>query len=100
MNNLKRKLKNFGPLEFLVASSLIYVTIMLLWTGSTRSAVIQKANDIKINHKAVVEFINNEVNECSSNENGKTSWGENCNSSWNSSNIVKYILDNIKLNNH
>ena len=99
MNNLKRKLKNFGPLEFLVASSLIYVTIMLLWTGSTRSAVIQKANDIKINHKAVVEFINNEVNECSSNENGKTSWGENCNSSWNSSNIVKYILDNIKLNN-
>jgi hypothetical protein len=99
MNNLKRKLKNFGPLEFLVASSLIYVTIMLLWTGSTRSAVIQKANDIKINHKAVVEFINNEVNECSSNENGKTSWGENCNSSWNSSNIVKYIIDNIKLNN-
>ena len=99
MNNLKRKLKNFGPLEFLVASSLIYVTIMLLWTGSTRSAVIQKANDIKINHKAVVEFINNEVNVCSSNENGKTSWGENCNSSWNSSNIVKYILDNIKLNN-
>ena len=99
MNNLKRKLKNFGPLEFLVASSLIYVTIMLLWTGSTRSAVIQKANDIKINHKTVVEFINNEVNECSSNENGKTSWGENCNSSWNSSNIVKYILDNIKLNN-
>ena len=99
MNNLKRKLKNFGPLEFLVASSLIYVTIMLLWTGSTRSAVIQKANDIKINHKAVVEFINNEVNECSSNENGKTSWGENCNSSWNSSNIVRYILDNIKLNN-
>jgi hypothetical protein len=99
MINVKRKLKNFGPLEFLVASSLIYVTIMLLWTGSTRSAVIQKANDIKINHKAVVEFINNEVNECSSNENGKTSWGENCNSSWNSSNIVKYILDNIKLNN-
>ena len=99
MINVKRKLKNFGPLEFLVASSLIYVTIMLLWTGSTRSAVIQKANDIKINHKAVVEFINNEVNECSSNENGKTSWGENCNSSWNSSNIVRYILDNIKLNN-
>ena len=99
MINLSRKLKNFGPLEFLVISSLAYVIIMLIWTASTRSAVVQKANDIKLNHKTVVEFINNEVNECSSNENGKTSWGENCNSSWTSSNIVRYILDNFKLNN-
>ena len=99
MINFSRKLKNFGPLEFLVISSLAYVVIMLIWTASTRSAVVQKANDIKFNHKTVVEFINNEVNECSSNENGKTSWGENCNSSWTSSNIVRYILDNFKLNN-
>ena len=99
MMNLSRKLKNFGPLELLVISSLAYVIIMLIWTASTRSAVVQKANDIKFNHKTVVEFINNEVNECSSNENGKTAWGENCNSAWTSSNIVKYILDNFKLNN-
>ena len=99
MINFSRKLKNFGPLEFLVISSLVYVIIMLIWTASTRSAVVQKANDIKFNHKTVVEFINNEVNKCSSNENGKTSWGENCNSSWTSSNIVRYILDNFKLNN-
>ena len=99
MIDFNRKFKNFGPLEFLVISSLAYVIIMLIWTASTRSAVVQKANDIKINHKTVVEFINNEVNECSSNENGKTSWGENCNSTWTSSNIVKYILDNYKLNN-
>ena len=99
MIDLSRKLKNFGPLEFLVISSLAYVIIMLIWTASTRSAVVQKANDIKFNHKTVVEFINNEVNECSSNENGKTAWGENCDSTWTSSNIVKYILDNFKLNN-
>ena len=99
MIDFNRKFKNFGPLEFLVISSLVYVIIMLIWTGSTRTAVVQKANDIKFNHKTVVEFINNEVNECSSNENGKTAWGENCNSAWNSSNIVKYILDNFKLNN-
>ena len=99
MINFNRKLKNFGPLEILVLSSLAYVIIMLIWTASTRSAVVQKANDIKLNHKTVVEFINNEVNECSSNENGKTSWGENCNSTWTSSNIVRYILDNFKLNN-
>ena len=99
MIDLNRKLKNFGPLELLVISSLTYVIIMLIWTASTRSAVVQKANDIKFNHKTVVEFINNEVNECSSNENGKTAWGENCNSAWTSSNIVKYILDNFKLNN-
>ena len=99
MIDLNRRLKNFGPLEFLVIISLTYVVIMLFWTASTRSAVVQKANDIKLNHKTVVEFINNEVNECSSNENGKTAWGENCNSAWTSSNIVKYILDNFKLNN-
>ena len=99
MIDIKRKLKNFGPLEFLVLSSLTYVVIMLIWTASTRSSVLQKANDIKYNHKTIVEFINNEVNKCSSNENGLTSWGENCNSTWNSSNIVKYILDNFKLNN-
>ena len=99
MIDLSRKLKNFGPLELLVISSLAYVIIMLIWTASTRSAVVQKANDIKINHKTVAEFTDNEVNECSSNENGKTAWGENCNSAWTSSNIVKYILDNFKLNN-
>ena len=99
MIEIKRKLKNFGPLEALVLSSLTYVAIMLIWTASTRSAVVQKANDIKANHKLVVEFINNQVNECSTNENGKTSWGDNCNSTWISSKIVKYILDNIKLNN-
>tara|TARA_B100000963_G_scaffold319482_1_gene301381 strand:- start:674 stop:1183 length:510 start_codon:yes stop_codon:yes gene_type:complete len=99
MINIQRKFKNFGPLEFLVISSLVYVVIMLIWTGTTRSAVIQKANDIKLNHKAVVEFINNEVNKCSTNENIETSWGENCNSSWTSSIMVEYILDNFKLNN-
>ena len=99
MIDFNRKFKNFGPLEFLVISSLAYVIIMLIWTASTRSAVVQKANDIKINHKTVVEFINNEVNECSSNEDGKTAWGENCNSAWTSSYIVKYILDNFKLKN-
>ena len=99
MINLKRKLKNFGPLEFLVLSSLFYVVTMLIWTATTRSDVLQKASDIKSNHKMVVELINNEVNKCSSNSDGKTSWGENCNTSWNSSKIVNYIINNFKLNN-
>ena len=99
MINIKRKLKNFGPLEFLVLSSLFYVVTMLIWTATTRSEVLQKASDIKSNHKMVVELINNEVNKCSSNSDGKTSWGENCNTSWNSSKIVNYIINNFKLNN-
>ena len=99
MIGIKRKLKNFGPLEFLVISSLFYVITMLIWTASTRASVLQKANDIKSNHKMIVEFVNDEINKCSSEEKGITSWGENCNSSWNSSEIVKYILDNFKLSN-
>ena len=99
MIDITRKLRNFGPLEFLVLSSLFYVVAMLIWTASTRASVLQKANDIKSNHKMIVEFINDEINECSSEKNGLTSWGENCNSKWSSSKIVKYILDNFKLNN-
>ena len=99
MIDIKRKLKNFGPLEALVISSITYVFIMLLWTASTRSEVLQKANDIKSNHKSVVDFINDEVNSCSSNEEGLTSWGEKCNSDWNSDKIVNYVLSNINLKN-
>ena len=95
----KRKLKNFGPLEILVIGSFFYVCSTLMWTALTRSEVIQKASDIKSNHKTVVEFINEEVNKCSSNVDGSTSWGENCSSVWTSDKIVKYILDNFKLNN-
>ena len=96
MIEFRKKLKNFGPLEALVLSSLAYVVIMLIWTASTRSAVVQKANDIKANHKVVVEFINNQVNKCSLNEKDTTSWGDDCNSAWVSSKIVEHILNNIK----
>ena len=96
---INRKLKNFGPLEVLVLSSITYVVVMLLWTASTRSEVLQKSNDIKSNHKSVVDFINNEVNSCSSNEESLTSWGEKCNSIWTSDKIVNYVISNIELKN-
>jgi len=99
MINISRKLKNFGPLEVLVLSSVAYVVVMLLWTASTRSDVLQKSNDIKTNHKSVVDFINDEVNSCSSNKEGITSWGEKCNSAWTSEKIVSYLLSNIDLKN-
>ena len=99
MIDFSRKFKNFGPLEALVVASITYVVVMLLWTASTRSEVLQKANDIKSNHKSVIDFINNEVNSCSSNEEGLTSWGEKCNSVWTSSKIVNYILTNVDLKN-
>ncbi len=99
MIDLSKKFKNFGPLELLVLSSITYVVIMLLWTATTRSAVVEKANDIKSNHKIVVDFINDEINKCSLEKNSVTSWGENCSSNWNSSKIVEFIIQNFKLNN-
>ena len=72
---------------------------MLIWTASTRSEVLQKANDIKYNHKSVINFINDQVNICSSNEKALTSWGEKCNSVWTSDKIVNYVLSNIELKN-
>ena len=65
----------------------------------TRRKINQLCSSVKSNHKTVVEFINNEINKCSSNNNMSTSWGENCSSVWTSSKIVKYILVNFKLNN-
>ena len=99
MIDLSKKFKNFGPLELLVLSSITYVVIMLLWTATTRSAVVEKANDIKSNHKIVVDFINDEINKCSLDKNRVTLWGENCSSNWNSSKIVEFIIQNFKLNN-
>ena len=99
MMDIKRKLKNFGSLELLVLSSIIYIVVMLMWTATTRDEVLQKANDIKSNHKIVVDFMNNEVNKCSSDDDALTSWGEKCISVWTSSKIVNYILLNMSLKN-
>ena len=99
MINVTRKFKNFGPLEILVLSSITYVVIMLIWTASTRTEVLQKANDIKYNHKSVINFINDQINICSSNEKALTSWGEKCNAVWTSDKIVSYVLSNIELKN-
>lgn len=99
MINFNRLSKNFGLLETLVLSSLLYVIIMLSWTASTRSAVEDKANLIKSNHKQVVDFINNQVNSCDKNKSGSTVWGELCKDNWSSIKIVKYILDNSNLKN-
>ena len=55
MIEFRKKLKNFGPLEALVLSSLAYVVIMLFWTASTIFSFC-KSNldgDIKLNHKVV-----------------------------------------------
>ena len=99
MISIQRKLKNFGPLELLVLSSIIYVVAMLVWTASTRSAVMEKANTIKQNHKNVVDFLNNEVNKCSVDIELNTAWGDKCKDSWSSPKIVKYILNNVNLKN-
>ena len=96
---IKRKLKNFGALELLVISSIIYVTSMLLWTASTRSAVLEKSNLIKENHKNVVDFMNDQVNKCSSDENSLTAWGEKCLVNWSSDQIVVYLINNVNLKN-
>ena len=76
--------KNFGPLEALVLFSAIYVLSTLIWTASTRSAVQEKANIVKSNHKTIINFLNNEINLCDqSSGNAKTTWGDFCNKDWN-----------------
>ena len=99
MINLKKKFKNFGLLEVLVLVSIFYVVGTLIWTLTTRNAVLEKANSIKSNHKSVIELLNNEINRCSQDLQKVTLWEENCNSSWSSVAIVDYILENVMLKN-
>ena len=56
--------KKFGFLEILVFFSAFYVLSTLIWTASTRSAVEEKANIIKDNHKIIVNFVNSQINTC------------------------------------
>ena len=96
---MRISLKNFGLLEMLVMLSIVYVVAMLLWTASTRPAVEAKANLVKDNHNKVVEFINNQVNECGNDDDKLTIWGDPCNGEWISDKIVKYINDNLEIKN-
>jgi len=93
-------LKNFGLLEGLVLFSFIFVISTLIWTASTKSAVEDKANQVKSNHKKIVDFVNKEINDCDKiNEKSKTIWGDNCKDIWSSEKIKDYINSNLKLEN-
>jgi hypothetical protein len=97
---MKINLKNFGLLEFLVISSALFVVGMLIWTASTRPAVEAKANLVKENHNKVVDFINNEVNNCgNADESKKTVWGDPCNGEWLADKVVSYINNNLEIKN-
>ncbi len=91
--------KKFGFLEIVVTLSAIYVLSTLIWTASTRSAVEEKANIVKDNHKRIVDFVNSQINTCEGSDNKKTSWGESCNESWTSKKIINYINSNLNLIN-
>ena len=100
MNELIKKFKSYGLLEFLVIFSAIYVVSMLLWTASTRSAVEDKANTVKSNHKLVVDFINFEINACDQgNDTSKTKWGDFCKDEWSSQKVILYINENLEIVN-
>ena len=73
MINIRKIYKNFGPLEVLVFVSVLYVVVMLMWTAATRNGVLNKVNNIKSNHKNIVELLNNEINKCSQNSQKQTS---------------------------
>jgi len=96
---MKFNLKKFGLLETLVFFSIIYVVGMLLWTITTRPAVEARANLVKENHKKVVDFINNEINQCGNDQDKMTAWGDPCNSEWIADKVVKYINKNLEIKN-
>ena len=100
MSTLIQKFKNFGLLEYLVIFSAVYVVSTLVWTASTRSAVQDKADLVKSNHKIIVDFINTEINNCDkSDENLKTKWGDPCKDIWDSKKIALFINKSLEMKN-
>ena len=91
-------LKKYGLLETLVFF-INFVVGMLIWTITTRPAVEAKANLVKENHKKVVDFINNEINQCGNDQDKMTVWGDPCNGEWIADKVVKYINNNLKIEN-
>ena len=97
---MRASLKNFGLLETIVLLSITYVVAMLFWTASTRPAVEARANLVKENHKKVVDFINDEVNNCGNADAGSTTvWGDPCNGEWIADKVVNYINNNLQIEN-
>ena len=97
---MRLSFKNFGLLEAIVLLSITYVLVMLFWTASTRPAVEAKANLVKENHKKVVDFINDEVNNCGNADDGSTTvWGDPCNGEWIADKVVNYINNNLQIEN-
>ena len=97
---MRLSFKNFGLLETIVLLSVTYVVVMLFWTASTRPAVEAKANLVKENHKKVVDFINDEVNNCGNADDGSTTiWGDPCNGEWIADKVVNYINTNLQIEN-
>ena len=97
---MRASLKNFGLLETIVLLSVTYVVVMLFWTASTRPAVEARANLVKENHKKVVDFINDEVNNCGNADAGSTTvWGDPCNGEWIADKVVNYINNNLQIEN-
>ena len=51
-------------------------------------------------HIQIVELINSEINKCDrADENSNTAWSDPCKSEWIADNIIKYVLENLKLKN-
>jgi hypothetical protein len=97
---MRLSFKNFGLLETIVLLSITYVVVMLFWTASTRPAVEARANLVKENHKKVVDFINDEVNNCGNADDGSTTvWGDPCNGEWIADKVVNYINNNLQIEN-
>ena len=97
---MRLSFKNFGLLETIVLLSITYVVAMLFWTASTRPAVEARANLVKENHKKVVDFINDEVNNCGNADAGSTTvWGDPCNGEWIADKVVNYINNNLQIEN-
>ena len=61
--------------------------------------MLSERRNSSICSKSVIDFLNDEVNNCSSNNGGLTSWGEKCDSVWTSEKIVNYVISNIDLKN-
>ena len=100
MNRILIRFKNFGMLEFLLIASVAYIIFMLLWILSSRSWLEEKIEVVRKSHIQIIELINSEINKCErADENSNTAWGDPCKSEWIADNIIKYVLENLKLKN-
>ncbi len=95
----KFNLKEYDFIERLAFVSSSILAIVVVWLSYSAPSIYEKRQILIKNHNQVVKFIQNEIIKCYNFDSGITIWGDTCDGEWSSDRVVKYIRENLDVEN-